>query len=245
MRLVPRAHAPHCPALCAAPQQDYAGAAVNSGILAGMPNHPVWEKAWELMEERKGKGERQGGKARGPQGVQLAGLSPLPALASLHLTACLSASQKLGRYPREPAPRKPSLLGPCPANLRPHPVHALSFPLHADHDPNDTGHSTGPQIVRDMIARWHGIAPGGPCRKAPALPAGPGCKQLRLEAHMQARCGGGHLHACSEAPAERLSSCAPVPAFHVIKVLLPSWGLAFLCPQMPAGSSQKRWRRTG
>ncbi|GAB4816087.1 hypothetical protein N2152v2_003133 [Parachlorella kessleri] len=58
-------------------QADYPGAAVNSGVIACKPNHPVWDKAFEIMHERK------------------------------------------------------------------------------DHDPNDTGHSTGPQIVRDMIARWH------------------------------------------------------------------------------------------
>ncbi|GAB4813725.1 hypothetical protein N2152v2_000771 [Parachlorella kessleri] len=58
-------------------QADYPQAAVNSGVIACKPNHPVWDKAFEIMHERR------------------------------------------------------------------------------DHDINDTGHSTGPQIVRDMIARWH------------------------------------------------------------------------------------------
>lgn len=35
-------------------QEDYPGAAVNSGVIACMPNHPAWKHAFDLMVERKG-----------------------------------------------------------------------------------------------------------------------------------------------------------------------------------------------
>ena len=35
-------------------QADYPGAAVNSGVIACKPNHPVWDKAFEIMHERRG-----------------------------------------------------------------------------------------------------------------------------------------------------------------------------------------------
>ena len=40
--------------MCATLQEDYPGAAVNSGVIASKPNHPVWDKAFEIMFEREG-----------------------------------------------------------------------------------------------------------------------------------------------------------------------------------------------
>ena len=64
---------PQCPA---AVQEDYAGAAVNSGVLACRPNHPVWEHAFTIMEERKGESGRAGSWCRGCNVVGAVGAAP-------------------------------------------------------------------------------------------------------------------------------------------------------------------------
>lgn len=47
---------------CWLPQQDYGGPAANSGVLAVKPNHPIWDAAWSIIEERaKEKGEPAAG----------------------------------------------------------------------------------------------------------------------------------------------------------------------------------------
>lgn len=68
-----RRRARACPR-CGAPaplllQEDYPGAAVNSGVLACRPNHPAWERAFEIMHERKGAACLLAGLAGAPRGA--------------------------------------------------------------------------------------------------------------------------------------------------------------------------------
>ena len=53
----------HAHAHCGLPwQEDYPGAAVNSGVIACKAKHPVWQHAFDLMVERKGGCGRECGK---------------------------------------------------------------------------------------------------------------------------------------------------------------------------------------